>query len=238
MLNGRALLVAASAGTVAQVAMVVAGHMFPPVKAMFAIGGMGISLLAGLAYGLVATRDSAAGAGALALGGLVAGAVCAFPGILVSYLLSDVPATLLVLGTVSSAVTGAIGGLVADGARLGQVLANLVGNAVKFTPPNGVIRVRVVQSDAVAGVAGITVWNSGEGIPEDDLERIFERFEQARTERTRQAPGTGLGLSISRGLVEAHGGAAWAESRPGEGVRFAVVLPVDPVAEKHGRPVP
>ncbi len=121
--------------------------------------------------------------------------------------------------------------LVADAARIGQVLANLLGNAVKFTPPNGVIKVRVVHSDAVAGVAGLTVWNSGEGIPEDDLERIFERFEQARNERTRQAPGTGLGLSISRGLVEAHGGSIWAESRPGDGVRFSVVLPLEPVAD-------
>ncbi|HET8542621.1 MAG TPA: response regulator [Anaeromyxobacter sp.] len=125
--------------------------------------------------------------------------------------------------------------LVADGARIGQVLGNLLGNAVKFAPPNGVIRVRVARSSAVSCVAGFTVWNSGEGIPEDDLERIFERFEQARNDRTRQVPGTGLGLSISRGLVEAHGGSIWAESRPGEGVRFAVVLPVEPAAEPAER---
>ncbi len=129
--------------------------------------------------------------------------------------------------------------LVADGARIGQVLANLLGNAVKFTPPNGVVRVRVVRSDAVAGVAGITVWNSGEGLPEDDLERIFERFEQARNDRTRQAPGTGLGLSISRGLVEAHGGSIWAESKAGEGVRVCVVLPLEPPADAPERePIP
>ncbi len=126
--------------------------------------------------------------------------------------------------------------IVADAARIGQVLANLLGNAIKFTAPNGVIRVRVVRSSALVGVAGISVWNSGEGIPEEDLERIFERFEQARTEETRQAPGTGLGLSISRGLVEAHGGSIWADSRPGEGVRFSVVLPLEPVAEAPERP--
>jgi signal transduction histidine kinase/GGDEF domain-containing protein len=116
----------------------------------------------------------------------------------------------------------------ADPARLGQVLSNLLVNAVKFTPPNGVVRVRVLRDPAVPGVAGVSVWNSGEGIDPADLERIFERFEQARTDRTRRAPGTGLGLSICRGLVEAHGGAIWAESAPGDGARFLVVLPDGP----------
>jgi DNA-binding response OmpR family regulator len=125
--------------------------------------------------------------------------------------------------------------VVADAGRIGQVLSNLLANAIKFSPPNGVILVRVVRSPAVPGVAGFTVWNAGEGIPEGDLERIFDKFEQARTAETRSAPGTGLGLSISRGIVEAHGGAIWAESRPGEGVRLCVVLPLVPPAEPAER---
>ncbi len=118
--------------------------------------------------------------------------------------------------------------IVADAARLGQVLSNLVTNAVKFTPDNGVIRLRVFRSSALPGLAGVSVWNAGEGIPEADLERIFEKFEQSRTERTRHVRGTGLGLPISRGIVEAHGGAIWAESAPGEGARFVIVLPDEP----------
>jgi DNA-binding response OmpR family regulator/signal transduction histidine kinase len=118
--------------------------------------------------------------------------------------------------------------IVADATRLGQVLANLLTNAVKFTPDNGVIRLRVLHSPFLPRLAGVTVWNSGEGIPEADLERIFDKFEQSRSERTQRVRGTGLGLAISRGIVEAHGGAIWAESGEGEGTRFVVVLPEEP----------
>ena len=107
MLNTRALLLATLLGTVLQVMMVVAGHSNPSVAALFAVGGMGFSLIAGLAYAMWARGGKAS---ALALGGLAAGALCAFIGILVSYLLGDVPMSLLALGTISSAVTGAIGG--------------------------------------------------------------------------------------------------------------------------------
>ena len=128
--------------------------------------------------------------------------------------------------------------IVADPARLGQVLSNLLTNAVKFTPDNGVIRLGVLQAPALPGVAGFTVWNAGEGIPEPDLERIFEKFEQARTERTQRVRGTGLGLAISRGIVEVHGGAIWAESVAGEGARFVVVLPEVPPAAAAERASP
>jgi hypothetical protein len=107
MLNTRALVFATMLGTILQVAMVVAGHSNPSVAALFAVGGMGFSLIAGLAYALRARGGSAS---ALALGGLVAGALCALIGIFVSYLLGDVPMSLLALGTISSAVTGGIGG--------------------------------------------------------------------------------------------------------------------------------
>jgi hypothetical protein len=107
MINSRAVLLATLGGTVLQVAMVVAGHSNPSIAGLFAVGGMGFSFLAGLAYTMLARGGPAA---ASALGGMLAGALCAFIGICVSYLLGDVPVTLLILGTVSSAVTGAIGG--------------------------------------------------------------------------------------------------------------------------------
>ncbi len=125
-----------------------------------------------------------------------------------------------------------------DGGRLGQVLSNLVTNALKFTPENGIIRVRVLASQALPGLAGFSVWNAGDGIRDEDLERIFEKFEQARTERNRRVRGTGLGLSISRGIIEAHGGAIWAESAPGEGVRLVAVFPNEPSPVQLERPAP
>ena len=109
MLNSRALLIATVLGTVLQVIMVVAGHSNKSIANLFAVGGMGFSLIAGLVYAIVARGGSTS---SLAIGGLVAGAVCALIGIFVSYMLKDVPVTLLALGTVSSAVTGAIGGAI------------------------------------------------------------------------------------------------------------------------------
>jgi hypothetical protein len=109
-MNKRALKLATLLGIVLQVAMVVVGHSNPSVKNLFAVGGMGFSLIAGVIYGVKAGGGTF---GSLALGGAVAGGICAFVGILVSHLLGDVPPSLLLLGTVSSVVTGAIGGAVA-----------------------------------------------------------------------------------------------------------------------------
>jgi Domain of unknown function (DUF6265) len=107
-MSSRSLVIASLVGTLLQVVMVVAGHSSPAVKGLFAVGGMGLSLVAGLIYARLARPATKGGA---ALGGSTAGAICAFLGILVSYLLGDVPASLLALGTISSAVTGAIGGV-------------------------------------------------------------------------------------------------------------------------------
>jgi len=115
-MSSRALVIASLVGTLLQVVMVVAGHSSPAIKGWFAVGGMGLSLVAGVLYARLArpvTRGNAA------LGGAAAGAICAFLGILVSYLLGDVPGSLLALGTISSAVTGAIGGFI--GALTGAV---------------------------------------------------------------------------------------------------------------------
>ena len=107
MFNSRALLLATLIGSVLQVAMVLAGHSNKSIANLFAVGGMGFSLIAGLAYAMMARGATTS---SLALGGLIAGALCAFIGIFVSHILGDVPASLLALGTVSSAVTGALGG--------------------------------------------------------------------------------------------------------------------------------
>jgi hypothetical protein len=105
----RALLIATAAGAVLQLAMVLAGHQNVAVANLFAVGGMGISLLAGVLYAVLARPGARGGA----LGGALAGGACALIGIAVSYGLGDVAAMLLALGTLSSAVTGAIGGAVA-----------------------------------------------------------------------------------------------------------------------------
>lgn len=108
-MNNRALVIAAIIGTLLQVGMVVAGHSNQSVKNLFAVGGMGFSLVAGVIYGVMSRGSTV---GSLAAGGAIAGGVCAFIGILVSHLMGDVPASLLALGTISSVVTGAVGGTV------------------------------------------------------------------------------------------------------------------------------
>ncbi|MEP6491069.1 MAG: hypothetical protein ABJF01_00235 [bacterium] len=109
MLNSRALVLATILGTVLQVAMVVAGHSNKSIAGLFAVGGMGFSFVAGLLYAMWARGGSTS---SLAVGGAVAGALCGLIGIFVSYMLGDVPMSLLALGTISSAVTGAIGGAI------------------------------------------------------------------------------------------------------------------------------
>ncbi|HZN95831.1 MAG TPA: response regulator, partial [Myxococcales bacterium] len=120
--------------------------------------------------------------------------------------------------------------VLADPNRLNQVLNNLLTNAQKFTPDGGQIRVELGSSEDVPGHAVISIWNAGESIAEQDLERIFDKFEQARSVRTRTVRGTGLGLAICRSIVRAHGGQIWAEPTDG-GARFVVVIPVEPAAE-------
>jgi two-component system phosphate regulon sensor histidine kinase PhoR len=108
----------------------------------------------------------------------------------------------------------------ADAPRLEQVLVNLIHNAVKFTRPGGEV---VLSAQAEGDFVRFAVRDTGVGIPEDDLPRIFERF--YRVDRSRSGGGTGLGLSISRHLVEAHGGRIWAESVEGQGSTFYFTIP-------------
>jgi signal transduction histidine kinase len=107
----------------------------------------------------------------------------------------------------------------ADVPRLGQALANLVDNAVKYTPQGGTVTVRLFrQGDR----AVIEVRDTGIGIGPDDLPRIWERF--YRADRSRSRPGMGLGLSLVRAVVEAHGGTVTVESTPGRGSLFRINL--------------
>ena len=104
-----------------------------------------------------------------------------------------------------------------DAGRMQQVLDNLLSNAVKFTPEGGTIRI-------VAGLQGedqrwveIRVCDTGQGIPAEDVPRIFDKFYQSAYHRQEKQQGTGLGLTIARHIVEAHGGKIWAESQRGPG---------------------
>ncbi|MEO8337517.1 MAG: hypothetical protein ABI664_21255 [bacterium] len=109
MINSRAVTVATVVGTVLQLAMVLVGHSNASIAALFGPVGMGISLVAGLIY---ASQARGSSVGSAALGGFVAGGLCALIGIVVSFALGDVTALILALGTLSSAVAGAIGGWV------------------------------------------------------------------------------------------------------------------------------
>lgn len=117
--------------------------------------------------------------------------------------------------------------VVGDPTRLAQVLNNLLTNAVKFCADGGRIELDLRRPDHVGGFAVMSCWNDGDPIAESDLERIFDKFEQATTASTRSVRGTGLGLAICRSIVEAHGGRIWAESGEGKGARFVVVLPLE-----------
>ncbi|MEP7123573.1 MAG: MASE1 domain-containing protein [Byssovorax sp.] len=117
-----------------------------------------------------------------------------------------------------------VGEVLGDRDRLEQVVSNLVGNAVKFTPRGGTITVRV-ERDGEA--ATITVADSGRGISPEFLPHVFERFRQAESTTRRSHGGLGIGLSIVRHLVELHGGTVTAHSRgESQGAEFVVTLPL------------
>lgn len=109
-----------------------------------------------------------------------------------------------------------------DGAQLGEVLQNLLDNAVQYTPSGGQVE---VKARANGHDVTFTVTDTGIGIPESDLERIFERFYRVDAARSREAGGTGLGLAIARHIVDAHGGRIWVESAVGQGSRFHFSVP-------------
>ena len=136
-----------------------------------------------------------------------------------------------------------------DGDRIIQVLANLLGNALKFSPRGGVLRVRLSHEADVpdhvppamrdqlsrgrdaAGFALLSVANAGPGIPDAEKEKIFQKFYQVRPGSKTSGQGAGLGLAIGRTIVEAHRGAIWVEDNPGGGSLFYVLFRVGAVTE-------
>ncbi|MDI3328349.1 MAG: ATP-binding protein [Alicyclobacillaceae bacterium] len=109
-----------------------------------------------------------------------------------------------------------------DRERMMQVMTNLLANALKFTPRGGRVTVGVAVQD---GRATITVRDSGQGIPEEDIPKVFERFYRVDKSRSRRGGGAGIGLTIVKRLVEAHGGTVEIESSPGKGTAVFVHVP-------------
>jgi len=109
-----------------------------------------------------------------------------------------------------------------DGARILQVLRNLIGNAVKFTPGGG--RITISARPMEEGVS-VSVADTGPGIPKEDLNAIFDKFQQATLTGHNKIKGTGLGLAIVKHIINAHGGKVWVESKMGHGSTFIFVLP-------------
>jgi signal transduction histidine kinase len=103
-----------------------------------------------------------------------------------------------------------------------QLVSNLVGNALKFTPAGGEVRIQLAEA---ADEVVITVSDTGPGIPADELPRIFERFYRGTNVGEARASGSGLGLAISRSIVEMHGGSIDVASVEGQGATFVVRLP-------------
>ncbi len=110
--------------------------------------------------------------------------------------------------------------ILGDPERLGQVLGNLLSNAIRFAPPGGVIGVELFGPPLVRDAVGVSVHNSGEPISVEERERIFEPFSAS----SRKIGGTALGLSISRTIIEAHGGRIWVDS-DSTGTKFVFTLP-------------
>jgi len=115
--------------------------------------------------------------------------------------------------------------VLADGPRLELVVTNLVDNAIKYTGRGGAVRVRLWRHQRDAG---LTVSDTGPGIPTEALPRLFDRFYRADAARSRTEGqgGSGLGLAICREIATAHGGRLWAESEPGEGSSFSLAMPL------------
>ena len=120
----------------------------------------------------------------------------------------------------------------ADRDLVRRLLVNLIGNAVKFSPPSS--RVKVTGRDR--GESWIVIVDDeGPGIPEDEIAHVFERFFRARQTGESDVDGTGLGLAISRGIVELHGGRIWVEPRQPNGTRFCVEMPIRQLATPRAR---
>lgn len=124
----------------------------------------------------------------------------------------------------------------ADRDKVGQVLMNLIGNAIKFTPMGGSVRVELAGEEDV--FARVMIIDTGEGILPEELPRLFDKFYQVQHGIQAKAKGTGLGLSIAKSLVELQGGRISVESQIGQGSTFSFTLPRRPLAGIHGTAAP
>lgn len=119
-----------------------------------------------------------------------------------------------------------------DGRRIEQVVANLLNNALNYTPSGGTVVVTVALTSGRESYPGdkehilVSVADTGEGIPAEHLPHIFERFYRVDDARSRKAGGAGLGLAIAKQMVELHGGRMWVESEMGKGSKFSFTLPI------------
>ena len=123
-----------------------------------------------------------------------------------------------------------------DRDKIRQVILNLLGNAVKFTPEGGKIEVTATVAPLLpapdsARAVRVSVKDSGIGVPPEHQKRVFDPFFQVDNSSTREYGGTGLGLSIVKRLVEAHSGSLWMESEPGKGATFFFTLPLAPLPQ-------
>jgi PAS domain S-box-containing protein len=137
--------------------------------------------------------------------------------------LRTVAAEKLINLTVMSADPGVIAW--ADRDKVIQVLMNLIGNALKFTPTGGKVTIAVAKNSAAW--IQISVTDTGPGIPAEEVNKVFGRFYQIGQAGTQKTQGTGLGLAISKALVEMHGGKIWVESEAGKGSTFSFTLPAE-----------
>jgi signal transduction histidine kinase len=113
-----------------------------------------------------------------------------------------------------------------DAERILQVLVNLVCNAIKFSQPGGEVLIDASPYKDDAGELEISVKDFGRGIPEEMLDKVFDRYQQVEASDLLVQGGSGLGLSICKAIVELHGGQIWANSKPGEGTTFVFRLPL------------
>ena len=126
----------------------------------------------------------------------------------------------------------------ADAARIDEVMINLVGNAIKFTPENGTVTIDIHKvkdlpdmPDGVNGFVEVSVVDNGIGIPEEVIDHVFDKFYQVESSLSMQnRMGSGLGLAISKYTVEAHGGRIVCKSKEGEGSTFSFTVPIANVA--------
>ena len=127
--------------------------------------------------------------------------------------------------SLTQAMDGRVGDIVADERKVKQILLNLLSNAVKFTPAGGRVTVTATPSD---GVIEISVSDTGIGIAPEDQTAIFEEFRQVGKSDAQRPEGTGLGLTLAKKFVELHGGQIWVRSQVGQGSTFTFTLPVRP----------